>query len=301
MKTRTKAYIYLLIVSILWGTAGPILKYGLTYFSPFLFLSYRFLISSIIAVILFSIKKPHIPKNPKKQALILIYGFLMTTGVLSLFFLGFDKTSSIAGSFISSLSPIIASILGAVMLHEHFTKKEQKGVLIAFIGLLFVVTEPLITGNGKLDSSIVGNLIIMAAVTLDVLMAIMSKYILRDKTTPIDLTNIAFIIGLITMVPLALVTTTPDQIIHAFTTAPLSAHLSVFFMAVLSGTVAFTFWYKGLKTIEIGDASIFGYLKPLWAAPLAIFWLKESISYPFVIGIAMTIIGVIIAETKKRK
>jgi len=103
------------------------------------------------------------------------------------------------------------------------------------------------------------------------------------------------------MVPLALVTTTPDQIIHAFTTAPLSAHLSVFFMAVLSGTVAFTFWYKGLKTIEIGDASIFGYLKPLWAAPLAIFWLKESISYPFVIGIAMTIIGVIIAETKKRK
>ena len=39
---RIKAYILILIVTIIWGVASPIIKYTLDGFDPLSFLTYRF-------------------------------------------------------------------------------------------------------------------------------------------------------------------------------------------------------------------------------------------------------------------
>ncbi|PJA42810.1 EamA family transporter, partial [Candidatus Woesebacteria bacterium CG_4_9_14_3_um_filter_39_10] len=39
---RLKAYILLLIVAVIWGIAGPVIKFTLGGFPPLLFLTYRF-------------------------------------------------------------------------------------------------------------------------------------------------------------------------------------------------------------------------------------------------------------------
>ncbi|MDP3994763.1 MAG: EamA family transporter, partial [bacterium] len=78
-------------------------------------------------------------------------------------------------------------------------------------------------------------------------------------------------------------------------------HLGVLFMALISGNLAYSLWIKGQKTIEIGEAALFNYLYPVFAIPLAILWLKETVTIPFVIGAIIIVIGVFIAEIKKRR
>ena len=75
--------------------------------------------------------------------------------------------------------------------------------------------------------------------------------------------------------------------------------LGVIYMALISGTLAYSLWVRGQKTIEISEAGIFSYLTPIYAAPIAIIWLGESITTPFIIGSILIATGVVIAEYKR--
>lgn len=299
---RKLAYIYLLIVSLIWGAAGPIIKSALHIFPPFIFLTYRFAISGVIALIYLSRQTSlHIPKKPSKQLRLYLYGFMVSTVVLGLFFVGFDHTSAIAGSFISSFNPIVTAIFGALFLHEHITKRERRGTIIAFIGMVFVIFEPIITGNGSLASSLKGNVIIFLALLVDACALVMAKHNLRDHIPAFTITNISFLIGLFTMIPVMLMVHSMQDIFRAFTEATLAAHLAVWYMALISGTLAYFLWLKAQKSIEISEAAVFGYLKPVWAVPLAMVWLGESVTYPHIIGMIIIAFGVYHAEMKKKK
>jgi drug/metabolite transporter (DMT)-like permease len=72
-------------------------------------------------------------------------------------------------------------------------------------------------------------------------------------------------------------------------------------MAILSGSIAYTLWARAQRTIEIGEAAVFSYLYPIFAAPLAVFWLKEKITMPFVIGATVIAVGVFIAEYRSSR
>jgi drug/metabolite transporter (DMT)-like permease len=72
-------------------------------------------------------------------------------------------------------------------------------------------------------------------------------------------------------------------------------------MALLSGSLAYFLYQKAQKTIEASEATLFSYLSPLFAIPLAVFWLKEEITIFYLLGAVIVAIGVIIAESKRRK
>ena len=47
MPARTKAYLCILIAIVLWGIAGPVIKYTLGYFDTVTFLTIRFGLTSL--------------------------------------------------------------------------------------------------------------------------------------------------------------------------------------------------------------------------------------------------------------
>lgn len=297
MTPRLTAYFMMLLVSIIWGVAGPVIKYTLAYFPPLVFLSYRFAISTVIALIYFSVTKP---KAPKHMGGIILYSLLAVPVGLGLIFFGFDKTTSIAGSVLSSLGPLAAVAAGALILHERVTHKEKWGMTVALLGSLVVVFTPLL-GNGgsrlELFGKVEGNIILVVGQIIDVGSALLVKLLLRNKISATVLTHVSFIIGFLVITPLAFLS-------HDFSvilTAPFSAHLGVWFMAIVSGTIAYILRNKAVKTIEVSEAALFSYLYPLWAAPLSIFWLGEKITPVFIFGSSIIAAGVVLAEYKRRK
>ena len=72
---RVKAYLMLLAVAVIWGIASPVIKYTLHGFHADIFLTYRFAISTIIAIFIFLIGGFHLPKDKGTIVLIFLYGF----------------------------------------------------------------------------------------------------------------------------------------------------------------------------------------------------------------------------------
>lgn len=296
---RKTAYRNLLLVSLIWGIAGAVIKYTLGGFSPGIFLTYRFFISGIIALFFFTFFGIKLPKDPKVLAITILNGFLLSTVSLGLLFLGTEKTTSIDSNLISSMAPITIMIAGVFFLKEHVTKRESIGILIALTGTVLTIIEPVLK-NQTGFAGLTGNLLVLASVIVATVTAVLAKRVLRAGVDAVTATNLSFIIGFLTLAPFTL-----PQIINSrfqiITSVPLSYHLGVIYMAILSGTLAYILWHKAEKSIEISEVGLFAYLYPVFGIPFSVLWLKEKITPFFVVGIVIIAIGVAIAEIKKKR
>ena len=297
---RLHAYLILLVVSFIWGIAGVVIKYTLGALSPLTFLLYRFAIASLAGIITFAFFRFPIPKDKKILLYSLFYGFLTSTVALGLLFLGIEETTAIDANLIAATAPITIAIAGAFYLKEHVTLREKIGIGIAFLGTIITIFEPVIR-NGDGFSGLGGNLLVFASVLVGTATAILAKILMRKEVSPIYLTNASFIVGFLTTIPLAFLADSPSKIISSVTSAPFPYHLGVIYMALISGTLAYTLWHKAEKTIEVGEVGLFAYLYPVFGTPLAVVWLKEKISTPFIIGAIVIAIGVLIAELKPKR
>jgi drug/metabolite transporter (DMT)-like permease len=292
---RTRSFIYLLIATVIWGVAGPIIKYTLGGFDALTFLTYRFGLSSIIAIITFLIFGIHLPKDKKILKDLLVYAFLTSTVALGFLFFGLENTTVLDMSLITLANPIIITLAGFWFLAEHVTKKEKLGMGIALLGTLLTVIEPLIQNHGG-GIRLSGNILIIGYLIATGWSAVLVKKLLRADVSPVTMTNLSFIIGFLSFLPLFLLRNH-----HSLFQVPLSFHLGVVYMAVLSGSLAYYLANKAQKTIEIGDAAVYSYLYPLFSTPLAVAWLGEKITPMFVVGGIIIAIGVAIAEIKKKR
>lgn len=297
---RLQAYFLLLLVSLIWGVAEVVIKFTLGGFPPLIFLTYRFAISTVLAVLFFSLTGFHFPRNLKVLLLILLYGFLTSTVALGFLFFGTDKTTAIDAVLISAMAPITIAAAGAFFLKEHVTLRERIGIGIAFLGTLITVLEPVLR-NGDGFSGFQGNLLVFASILVGTINAVLAKIIMRDEVSPLFAANVSFIVGFVTILPLTLFFYPLTSILTQIKSTPLPFHFGVIYMAVLSGTLAYTLWHKAQKTIEIGEVGLFAYLYPVFGTPLAVVWLKEKITTPFIIGAIIIALGVVIAEFKKRR
>ena len=82
---------------------------------------------------------------------------------------------------------------------------------------------------------------------------------------------------------------------------PTSAWLGIIYMAVVSGNIAYILNNMGQKTIELSEAAPFAYLYPIFSAILAVILLGDKLTTTIIVGSIITLTGVVIAETKKRR
>ena len=292
---RVKAYFYLILVAAIWGMAGPIIKYTLGGIEPLPFLTIRFFISSLIAVPLLLFRKTNIfQKKHFKKAL--IFSFLASTVALGLLFAGIERTTALNATFITLIGPLLIAAAGVLYLNEHITKREKVGILIAFIGSVFLILQPLLE-YGLNSGQLLGNILVFGYLLANTVSVVYAKQNLREHVDPLDLTSLMFIVGFVTLFPITLFLYKGDFITQ-ISTLDTSHYLGILYMALISGSLAYYLWIKAQKTIEVGEAALFGYFKPIFATPLAIFWLGESFTPMFIFVTIIIITGVAVAEYK---
>ena len=295
---RLRAYMYLTLVAAIWGIATPVIKYTLQGIDPLPFLTYRFGISAVFAIVFIALSKASLARIKKNFGMVFVYSILTTTIALGILFLGLDKTTVIDAALITAVGPLVTAAAGVYLLKEHITKQEKTGIAIALFGTLIVVFGPVIIGNG--DFKLAGNLLVLGYIVIMAFSSVLSKKLVRKKVDPLTLTNVSFIIGFATLLPIAIIVLGFGNLTTIVYNLESNYQLGVWYMALISGTLAYSLWVRGQKTIEISEAGVFFYLIPIFAAPLGIIWLGESITIPFIIGAILITVGVIIAEYKKR-
>lgn len=299
ISARTRAYFYLLIVTAIWGVAGPIIKFTLGGIPSLTFLTYRFGLSTAIALITLLFVKPHFPKDKGTLVNLFAYGFLTSTVSLGFLFFGLENTTVLDMSLITLANPLLISLAGVVFLGEHVTKREKLGIGIALAGTLLTVIEPLLQNNdGALRLS--GNIFIVAYLIANAWAVVIGKRLLRAGVPALTMTNVSFIIGFLSLLPFAFLRSQFGIWNLVLGISP-AYHAGVWYMALFSGSLAYYLYQKAQKTIEVGEAALFSYLYPIFSAPLAVFWLGERVTPVFILGGAIIAIGVAIAEIKKKR
>lgn len=302
MNRRTTAFFYLALVSLIWGAASPVVKWTLDWFDPWLFLTYRFAISTLIAFPFLASSNIKLPKKASDQWLVLLTGLVSAPLSLFLFFSALDKTTALSGSLITAAGPLFLILGGMLFFRDRVSKYEKIGIGVAVIGTILTVIGPLLM-NGHTDSlgKLEGNGIMLLAVITDIIGALLSKEAMKKGINPAITAHAQFIIGFAIFLPLLFLRQDPATVWNTILAAPWQAHLGVLFMAVVSGTIAYTLRNIAIKSIEISESAPHQYMQPLWAAVLAVLWLHESITLSYVVGGTIIALGVLIAEKKKSK
>lgn len=302
MSRRTTAALYLLLVSVIWGAASPIVKNTLQWFDPWLFLTYRFFVSALIAFPFLSLTGVKFPKKSGDMWLVIATGLISAPLSLFLFFEALDKTTALSGSLITAAGPLFLVLGGMLFFRDRISRNEKIGIGIAIAGTILTVIGPLIL-NGHADTlgKLEGNALMLLAVITDIIGALMSKEAMKKGIHPTLVAQVQFILGFVIFLPILFLRQPPEVAWASLMTAPLQAHAGVLYMAVLSGTVAYTIRNIAVKTIEVSESALYQYLQPLWAAILAVLWLHEAITTSYIVGGLIIAVGVVIAEQKRTK
>ena len=296
---RLHAYGLLVIVALIWGVASPVIKFTLAAIPALPFLTYRFGLSAAVALVLMLATSLRLPKHVNLGQLIL-YSFLTSTVSLGFLFLGLEKTTVLDATLISAVSPLLVALAGVMYLKEHVTTREKIGMGIAFLGTVFTIIEPVFR-NGIAENQLRGNILVLGYLLASTWSAVLAKKLIREGAQEITLTNYSFVVGFVTILPLTILFYGLGPFGQTISSLTLPYHAGVGFMAFASGTLAYTLWAKAQKTIEIGEAGLFAYLSPIFAAPLAIVWLKESVTPTFIFSGVLITLGIVIAEYKKSR
>lgn len=296
---RLRAYLLLLIVSAIWGVAGPVIKFTLQGISTIPFLTYRFFLSSLAAAVSFLILKPPIPKNKKIFLLTFLYGFLNSTVALGLLFFGLERTTVLDMTLMTTITPLVTSYFGVHFLKERITSQEKLGMAIALLGTGTILFQPILKATNGLPQ-LSGNILIFIYLFTTSATTVLAKKLLRVDVHPLTMVNFSFIVGFLAFFVLSFFSGV-DKLLLDIKSLTFSYHLGVIFMALLSGNLAYFLSNKAQKTIEISEASLFSYLYPLFAAPLAVLWLKETITPIFILGATIILAGIVLAEYKRQQ
>lgn len=301
MSRRTQAYLALTLVSAIWGIAAIVIKYTLNFIEPFSFLAYRFWLSFLIVLPFFySQFKKHGPTwSEMKETLSLT--FIGIPFNLILVFLGINLTSALEASFILATAPLFTVLGGWIFLNEKIEKHEAIGLIVASVGTLIIVLEPVFRNHSINFTNLGGNFVLLSSVITLTYYTVRSRRDLNHRFSPWFITMIGFLIAPIFLTPLSLVEQPFSQLLITIYQLPLSAHLGVFYMAVISGVAAYFLFQYGLKRIEASEATIFQYLSPVFGAPLAVFWLGDQVTRPFFVGTLVVMAGVFVAEYKPHR
>src|SRR3989344_2083016 len=238
MPGKRKAVLALIGANLIWGAASPIFKFALTNIPPFTLAFIRFYGASVILLFL---AYPNLKIEKKERIKIIAAALLGVTFHISFYFLGLRLSPAINAPIISASGPIFIYILAVLVLHEKPHLKILTGIAISLIGVLLIMGQPLLGGNG--ERHLTGNLLIFLSVLGAVGHAIISKEI-HPRYSAATITFWMSLIGALTFLPLfsyELITTDILGILDY------RGIIGIIFGIFFSSALAYTFFEYGVR------------------------------------------------------
>lgn len=294
---RKRAYLALIGCELIWGASQPLVKPALHFITPaqFLFLRYLCAAPLVIPLIVYGIRQTRF--KPKDWLMIII---TETMAICNLFILytGLRYITSLQSSLIVNTRPIFMTIVGIMLLNEHEEGHEWIGLLASIIGTVLFLLSPLL-GNGQSLSQfpLVGTLLV---VTTNIIYTIVTMMVKKhyQNLNKLAISGIHMWLGVFLF---SIYLGIQHQLPSLSLVQIPSVMVAVIYMSLFGSIIALTLSNFGYATIEASEATLFYYLQPLVYVPLALVWLKESISVYQIVGMMLILVGVWWAERRPRK
>jgi len=274
---RLAPYIFVL----LWSTGFIGAKFGLPYADPFIFLSLRIFIAAVILFLVALIVQAPVAIGAKAVRSSMLIGFFLHACYLGgVFFAISEGLSASVAAVVTSLQPVLVSLLAVRLLGEKLKKAQIAGLVIGLIGVIMVLGPTL-----KSEVPITGLLGVAVALVGSTSATLLQKKI--GTGIPILAGTAYQYLASGSVLALAAVTTGGVTIEWS----PKFILAFIWLIAVLSvGAVLLLLWL--LNTGSAATVSSLFYLVPPATAVEAYFLFGEKVDTQGLIGIAVTALGV---------
>jgi len=271
------------------GICYPIAKYGLAIIEPFTFAFYRFLISSILLLLVVRYRRSGSPIDRRDWWRIILLGILVIPLNQTLFLLGQSMTGAGHGAFLFSTTPVWLFLLSVLHLREKATWRRLTGILMATGGVMVIMWS----GHAKFGKEyLLGDMIIVISVIAWAYYSILGKDLVR-KYGAFRVTAYALASGSAIYLPFGAF----FALRYDYSQSTPGAWGSVLYMAIGLSVVVYVLWYWLIKHVEISRIAVYQNIQPILASAVAYLFLGESFSATFLVGGAIVLAGVIITES----
>lgn len=286
---NSKILIYgkaLFAVSV-WGASFIATKVALQELSPITIVWLRFLMGVIILGLAVMLRRQF--TLPAKQD----WGYFALLGFLGITFHQWLQSNALQTSeagttaWIVSTTPVFMALLGWFFLKERLGWMKNLGILLAFLGVLVVVSK------GDFDSISVGRfgapgdmLILISAINWAVFSAL-SRRGLNSHPAGLMMFYIMLIGWLFTSI--LFITTRGIVEIPGLS---FSGWVGITFLGIFCSGLAYLAWYDALKALSTAQTGVFLYIEPLVAVVVAFFILGEPVTLASLVGGAVILFGV---------
>lgn len=288
--TKPLPYLALLIAHLIWGVNFVVAKITLGEFPVMSLAFLRFTLASILLLpFLLAFEKKQLKIKLEAAPKLFLVGLLMITVHISLFYEGLSRTTAIDASVLSMSVPIISVILGWLFLKEKIYWINLLGILLGFAGAITVLGLPLIFLGEFTPRGLMGNILIILASVSFVVGAIYAKNLLKTYH-PLIVTAVGFLTGMATFLIPAILEYLANPGWASKVT--ILGILGLLYITILSSIVAFFLLTWALEKTDPIRVHLFQYLEPAVAATFAVPLLSERISYSFIVGTVLVVLGV---------
>ncbi len=308
------SYFYLLIATIIWSFATPLVKFAFNDIEPVFFLFFRFGIVTLICL-------PFLIHYLRKRKYSLYDWFNLIlfsiTGqvVLIIFFIGLDLTTATDSIIIGLIGPLVTIAAGHYFYRDRINLVKEIGIFLAFIGAILVIAEPLFSAtNGTAKNRFLGNLLISSNIIIGTFWIVYSKFLFgtnsiklislmkkigiklhKKKYDATEFNLLSFLVTFIFLIPFYLYNFQDyNQKISNISNSSL---LVILYMAIFSSIIAYILFIKAQAKLEVSEVSILSYLAPLFSLPASFFILGEVPSNYAIIGLIVIFSGVIVTKS----
>ena len=276
-----KAEFILLFIAAIWGGTFVITKLSLIDLPPFTFLSIRFLLASILFLIIF-FKKIQLPIKGELWGGIIL-GLLLFGGFASQT-LGLVYTTASKSALITGTNLLIIPFAQYLIIKKKVGFENWVGVIVVLLGL-FLLTRPEISGMN------LGDILTLFCACCWAFYIIYLD--IASKKYPLhNLVFLQFLLVSFLSLAVSLIHESPSY--HNLTTMSISGILYTAILATLVATFLGNKYQKDTTPIRAG--LIFTFEQP-FAVLLAIIFMKDSLNALQYVGGVLMIGGILFSET----
>lgn len=284
-------YIKLLLMASFWGgtfIAGRLLVGEV---SPF---SAAFLRFSMASLVLLGLTRKHNGCFPKIQSHqwgpLFLLGLSGIFAYNAFFFTGLQMIEAGRAAVIIANNPIFIGIFAALLFKEKLTPAKIAGICLSLMGALVVITKgaPLSifsSGIGK------GELCIFGSVISWVTYSLVGRSAMKGFT-PLVAVTYSSIFGTLMLFPAAWV----EGLFKQINNYPLSAWLSLLYLALFGTVLSFVWYYQGIQKIGSMRAGQFINIVPVSAILLSVLILDEPLTLSLLLGLLLVCAGIYLSN-----
>ena len=295
MKNKNNlAYLLLIFTTIFWSGNFIVGKAASLYqIPPFSLNFYRWFFAGLI-LFPFTFKELINKKNYifKNIGFFIILGISSITIFNSIVYYSLYYTQVISGVLMISTIPVWIIFIASILNIEKTNAFQIIGVGLSLIGVIFIIT--------KADLNLIKNLefnkgdlsMIVAMFAWAVYSALLKKK--KYEISQLALLQVVIILGLIFLIPIYFIEMNLGHLI----VLELPFYLTLSYVVIFPGLLAFFFWIKGISIIGANRAGVFLHLMPIFGAIMAMIIFDEKFMSYHLLGAIFILAGITLSNKK---